>query len=445
MVAQSVPLTSLDTPEFQVPAAHRVNVDAYPSAQMEIPPSRMFLIKKSLETYKAKFGADAPTFDASQGDGGASLPGVPHALLDRANELQKSQGTGYDQPYGTDAFRKTTAEHYWQLDAATGWGPTNIAATAGGRDALIKAYQAMTTLGTGRIGDAIVVSRVPWISYLWGMYGVGVNTLLAPGREETAWAYTEDALAACVDFCKHEGDRRVAGVIITSPDNPTGNTLSVERQIVLAHKALDLGVPFVLFDWIYRWITTGEVANINTVLSAFSAADRDKLIFMDGLTKSIGGSNIRGAHLVASKQVIAFVNSRASHSIVPSFYSQAVAMAAYEQGFAKAAASIIEPTNQSREILRTYLKEKGYRVIMGEGGYYAFIDCADAIQRGGFKDSEGFSEYVAQNYGVAVVPGVLFSSAGANWVRFSFALPPEKTRKAIERFDEAFRAAGQPA
>lgn len=443
MTAQPKPLTSLDTPEFAIPAAHLVNVDAYPSAQMEIPPSRMFLIKKSLESYKAKFGADIPTFDASQGDGGASLPGVPHAILDRANELQKKQGTGYDQPYGTDAFRKTTAEHYWQLDSNTGWGPLNIAATAGGRDALTKAYQAMTSLGTGRIGDAVVVSRVPWISYLWGMYGVGVNTLLAPGHEETAWAYTDDAIEACVDFAAREGGRKVAGLVITSPDNPTGNTLSVERQIELAHKALELGIPFVLFDWIYRWITTGEVANINTVLNAFSPAERDRLIFMDGLTKSIGGSNIRGAHLVASKQVIGFVNSRASHGIVPSFYAQAVAMAAYEQGFAKAAASIIEPTNQSREVLRAFLKEKGYRVIMGEGGYYAFIDCTPAIERGGFKDSEPFGEWVAQNYGVAVVPGSAFSTYGKNWIRFSFALPPEKTRKAIARFDEAFNAAGK--
>jgi aminotransferase len=403
----------------------------------------MFVIKKSLEAYRAKHGADAITFDASQGDGGASLPGVPHEILDRANELQKKQGTGYDQPYGTDAFRKTTAEHYWKLEAATGWGPTNIAATAGGRDALLKAYAAMTTLGTGRIGDAIVVSRVPWISYLWGMYGVGANTLLAPGHEESAWEYTEDALAACVDFSKHTGDRRVAGLVITSPDNPTGNTLPIERQIALAKKALELGIPFVLFDWIYRWITTGEVANINTVLNAFSPAERDRLIFMDGLTKSIGGSNIRGAHLVASKDVIAFVNSRASHGIVPSFYAQAVAMAAYEIGFAKAAATIIGPTNQSRDVLRAFLKERGYKAIVGEGGYYAFINCAEAIERGGFANSEPFGEWMAQNYGLAVVPGVAFSQAGANWVRFSFALPPEKTRKALERFDEAFRAAGK--
>jgi aspartate/methionine/tyrosine aminotransferase len=138
----------------------------------------MFVIKKLLENYRAKQGADAITYDASQGDGGASLPGVAPELLDRANEMQKKKGTGYDQPFGTEAFRKATAEQYWQLDASTGFGPTNICATDGGRDALIKAYEAMITLGTGRIGDALVVSRVPWISYTWGPYGVGMSGFL---------------------------------------------------------------------------------------------------------------------------------------------------------------------------------------------------------------------------------------------------------------------------
>lgn len=447
MVSPNILTISQDTPEFAHPTPETalVNVNAYPGNQSDIPPSRMFLIKKSLDEYKKKFGADSPTFDASQGDGGASLPGVPHDILDRANELQKKQGTGYDQPYGTDAFRKTTAEHYWQLDAATGWGPTNIVATAGGRDALTKAYQAMTTLGTGRVGDVVVVSRVPWISYLWGMYGVGVNTLLAPGVEADAWAYTEGGLEACVEFADSADGRRVAGLIITSPDNPTGNVLSVQRQIELAKKALELGVPFVLFDWIYRWVTTGEVANINTILNAFSKEEREKLMFMDGLTKSIGGSNVRGAHLVASTKVTSFINSRASHGIVPSFYAQAVAMATYEIGFAKAAASIIEPTNQSREVIREFLKAKGRRVIMGNGGYYAFINVADAIDNGHFTNSEDLGTWVAENYGVAVVPGMLFSKHGTNWVRFSYALPPEKTAKAIARFEEALEAASKRA
>jgi aspartate aminotransferase len=441
VTAQRQLTTSLDTPVFAVPDEALVPVNDFPSRQLDIPQSKMFVIKKSLDAYKAANGANAVTYDASQGDGGASLPGVPKELLDRANELQKQKGTGYDMPYGTDAFRKATAEQYWKFEASTGYGPANICGVDGGRDGLIKAYQVMTTLGTGRVGDALLVSRVPWISYNWGPYGVGQNVLLAPGREEDGWEYTEDGLAASVEFCARNGGRKLAGVVITTPDNPTGRTLSMERQIALGKKALSLGIPFVVYDWIYHQVTSTGPSDINALLNAFTPEERKKLIILDGLTKSLGASNIRSAHLVASDEVCKFIISRASHGIVPNFYGQAVALAAYEVGFAKAAESIIKPCNDSRELVKKFLTEKGYKHVIGDGGYYTFINCAPAIEKLGVDSSEEFGSYLAQQYGIAVIPGKFFSDAGWNWIRFSYALPPEITAKALERFDEGYRAA----
>jgi aspartate aminotransferase len=431
---------SPDTPFFAMPDAALVPVHGYPATMMDIPQSRMFMIKKLLAKFKETHPG-VPMYDASQGDGGASLPGVPADLLEAAYAMLKQNGTGYDPPNGTATFRKVTAERYWGLEAVTGFGPDNIAATDGGRDALLKAYGAMITLGTGRVGDVLLVSRVPWISYTWGPYGLGMNVLLAPGDEARGWEYTEDSLAASVEFCaKSGGGRRIGGVVITSPDNPTGRTLPLERQIALAHKAIELGIPFVLFDWIYNQVSEGEPCNINTVLKAFSPEDRDKLMFMDGLTKSLGASNIRNAHLVASKKVIDFATSRASHGVMPNAFGQAVAIAAYEKGFRKAAESIIGPTNASRIVVRKFLKEHGYRAIIGDGGYYAFIDCAEVIKRCNLPGSPELFEQVAERFGLAAVAGGFFSEAGNNWVRFSYALPVETTQKALERFDEAMRS-----
>ncbi|MCL4253501.1 MAG: aminotransferase class I/II-fold pyridoxal phosphate-dependent enzyme [Anaerolineae bacterium] len=242
-------LINLDVPEFAVPEANRIAVNNYPSQMMPIPASRMFEIKKALAKYKETFGSDAPVYDASQGDGGASLPGVPANLLERAFQLQVEHGTAYDMPYGTDLFRKVTAEHYWELNASTGWGPNNIIFVQGGRDGLNKAYSAMIALGYGNVGDALVVSRVPWVSYNWGPYGLGLNVLYAPGRPEEGWRYTPENIKATADFAKAQG-RNIAGIVITSPDNPTGRTIPVEEQITLAKVALENGVAFVLFDLI---------------------------------------------------------------------------------------------------------------------------------------------------------------------------------------------------
>src|SRR3990170_7727934 len=93
-----------------------------------IPPSRMFLINKRLTVFRGRYPA-REAFDASQGDGGASLPGVPPEILDRAAAFQREHGTAYDMPYGTDAFRRAVIETYWQAGAAGGLGPQNVIAT----------------------------------------------------------------------------------------------------------------------------------------------------------------------------------------------------------------------------------------------------------------------------------------------------------------------------
>lgn len=436
-------MSEQDTPVYAQQEQYRIPVNDYPAAQTPIPPSRMFEIKKALDGYKAKMGADAPVYDASQGDGGASLPGVPADILMRAAEMQVKHGTQYDQPFGTKQFRDAAAR-YWNLKPESGWTPENITFVQGGRDGLNKAYSAMISLGHGRVGDLLMVSRVPWISYSWGPYGLGLNVLYAPGREEDGWKYTADGIREAAAFAERDG-RKIAGMVITSPDNPTGRTTPLEEQIELAHAALDSGVAYVLFDWIYHWVTDGGPSDINIVLQAFEPEKRERLMFLDGLTKSLGASNIRSAQLLTGTKVGKHIVSSASHGIVPSFFAQAVAIAAYEGDFAKSAASIIEPTRESRRVLRGVLEQSGVRFVMGDG-YYAFIDLTKYIENGkkpdgtGFTDSADLGAYLGENFGVTVVPGVYFSDAGKNWARFSYALPPQKTAKAIERFFEGLNS-----
>lgn len=419
-----------NTPVFVVEDPALVPVNDYPSRMADIPPSRMFLIKKGLDAYEAAHPG-SPIFDASQGDGGASLPGVPREILEEAARLQIEHGTAYDMPYGCDLFRKVVVEDYWQLDSDTGLGPANVIAAVGGRDALLKAYDAMLHLGHGRIGDVLIVSRVPWISYNWGPYGIGANVMLAPGSPDDGWAYTPEAIRACCEVAARAG-RKIAGLIITNPDNPTGNTISAERQAELAHAALEAGAAFVLFDWMYHYVTDEQPMDLNRFIRHFSSEERERLMFLDGITKSLGASNIRNCHLIASQKVIKYITARASHGVIPDFYSQAVAIAAYRMGYRQAAATIIEPTNASRAVLAGLLREHGFRYILGKG-YYAFIDVGRWLHAAGMEDSAALGEYLAEQWGVAIVPGVYFSRYGADWIRFSYATPVERTIGAFER------------
>jgi aspartate/methionine/tyrosine aminotransferase len=424
-----------ESPELVVDSAQLVGVDASPERMLAIPGSRMFEINEALKVYLDR-EPGGTVFDASQGDGGASLPGVSKELLDAAHRLQLEHGTGYDKPFGTPAYRRAVVEDYWGLDASTGWGPLNVIACQGGRDALVKAYDAVQFLGHRRRGDFVVVSRVPWISYNWGPYSVGANVMLAPGREDEAWALTPEAINACADAAATFDGRRIAMLVITSPDNPTGRSMEPERQIELARAAFAAGIPYVLFDWIYHRVTDGEPHDLNAFLSALDLEERRRCIFLDGITKSLGASNVRNAHLVASEEIVRFIQSRASHAVIPSFYSLAVAMAAYRMGFSKAAAPIIEPTNASRAVVREFLRDHEINHVLGDG-YYAFLDMGPWIEKADYADSAELGSNLAERFGIAVVPGVYFSEYGRDWIRFSYALPPEVTTGALERLWQA--------
>ncbi|MCP4900284.1 MAG: pyridoxal phosphate-dependent aminotransferase [bacterium] len=426
--------TSEDRPELVVAQENLVPVDRSPSLMTGIPGSRMFEIKEALAVFR-KHHPGRAEFDASQGDGGASLPGVPRELLEEAHRLQLEHGTGYDKPFGTQLFREAVVEDYWRLDAATGWGPTNVIACQGGRDALAKAYDAVLFLGHRRRGDFVVTSRVPWISYNWGPYAVGANVMLAPGKEDDAWTMTPEAIEACVEAADRLDGRKVALLVITSPDNPTGRSMSLDDQLALARTALSKGIPYVLFDWIYHRVTDEEAHDLNQFLMALEPEQRERCIILDGITKSLGASNIRNCHLVASEKVVKFIQSRASHAVIPSFHSQAVAIAAYRKGFDEAAAPIVEPTNASRKVLGDFLQKKGIRHILGKG-YYAFLDVGPWMDNAGIKDGGDMGSILAERFGVAVVPGAYFSIFGNRWIRFSYALKPETTAAAANRLWE---------
>jgi aspartate/methionine/tyrosine aminotransferase len=49
-------------------------------------------------------------------------------------------------------------------------------------------------------------------------------------------------------------------------------------------------------------------------------------------------------------------------------------------------------------------------------------------------------QYLAEEHGVAIVPGAFFSAYGGDWIRFSYATPIERTLGALERLMEGLES-----
>ena len=90
-------------------------------------------------------------------------------------------------------------------------------------------------------------------------------------------------------------------------------------------------------------------------------------------------------------------------------------------------------------MLREFLAKHGLQHVIGKG-YYAFINVGQWVAAKGWKDTEALGQYLAEQHGVAVVPGIYFSEYGADWLRFSYATPPERTLGAAQRLVEGLHA-----
>ena len=183
----------------------------------------MFLIRDALKVFRA---------EQRRGRGHLMMPrrataaqACP-ACLPRSSNARFSFRLSTAPPTISRSARHSSAKPLpnstGSLTPASGWGPENIVFVQGGRDGLQKAYGAMIALGTDEVGSAIVVSRVPWISYNWGPYAVGANVLLAPGDPEEGWRLTPEGIRSCAGIrCQRRAqDRRDRHHLAGQPDRP---------------------------------------------------------------------------------------------------------------------------------------------------------------------------------------------------------------------------------
>lgn len=420
----------------------------------EVWPSKMFMIKLELDKF-VQHNPGKEIFDASQGDGGLSLGGIPKEELAEALKsfLPETRTTQYGDPVGSLRVRKAIFENYYRFDQNTGLTPENIIIGDGGRDILQKWYQAILQ-SSGTYGGNILVSAAPWGSYPEAVYINGFNLICAPGNPDNAFKITPEGIDAALEFSATDG-RRIAGIILTSPDNPTGNYLNYEELITLVEYATQKHIDYILIDLIYQAVTDPEIGcyDINKIYKAISPEAKMRVCFMDGLTKKAGASNLRNAHLVCGSVAIAKkIKGIATHTILPNVIGESAAWEIYrhekplEHPWIK---RVVQPTAESRKIVKNFFTQLHYKFICDQG-YYAFVnifpwlgkkipkECELKIDNNPIQyidNVEILKSYLATKWGIAVIHGSVFKQP--HFIRFSYANTPEYTAGAIQRFHQA--------
>ncbi len=397
--------------------------------------SQMFLVRRGLAAFLAEHPGQ-PVYDASQGDGGASLaPIKPQELAAAVGNFLST--TAYGTPEGDSRVRAMIFERYYRAQGVPGLTPDNIVTTCGGRDALQKIYQAITLLAQ-RVGLSMIVGPAPWQSYAQGGYLSGMNMLRAPREVGAGFMLTPLSMMEATNFASEHGSP-ATGLIITTPDNPTGTFLTIERIVELIESAMQCGVQYIILDLMYEMVLDEGLHRYDmaSLLRSLTPNARNRLVVLGGLTKCIGASNIRHAHLLCGDiQFARVIASVASHTVLTPGMSEAIAYEFYRSDDPERhiwARRVIDPTAQSRALFREWVTQQGHEAIVGQG-YYAFLNVSRFLGQG-VHDVDALTAHLTAHHGLAVIPGSVFHQP--DWIRFSLANTPEVTRGAITRLDHA--------
>jgi aspartate/methionine/tyrosine aminotransferase len=285
----------------------------------------------------------------------------------------------YTQSNGTDELRAAIASLY--PDA----GPENVLVTVGSAEAnFISSWTLVEP------GDRVTVVA-PTYMQTWGLahnLGAAITPLwLDPNRD---WEPDLDEIPAAIP----EGTRLV---VVTNPNNPTGQVLSEASREAIVARSEEVGA-WLVSDEVYQ----GAERNGRTTRSFWGS--RERVIVTNGLSKAYGLPGLRIGWIIAPSQLAEEIWSRHDYTVIaPSAASDMLARAALgvRQDLLTRTRSIL---NENWLLLKSGLEQWGPRLEWQEpdAGAICYVRYHDPI------DSLQLAEQLRTDRSVLLVPGAHF-------------------------------------
>lgn len=218
-------------------------------------------------------------------------------------------------------------------------------------------------------------------------------------------------------------------LVIVSPSNPLGASLTTENLAEVAKIAVENDL-IVVTDEIYDMLVYEDPKPVS--IATFPGM-RERTIILNGFSKSFSMTGWRLGWAVAPEELVDPMNRLAFYmtSGPTSFVMHAAAVALRDED------GSCEMMRKEFDRRRLYLVEEinkleYFSCLAPKGAFYIFLN----IKKTGMASQE-FSEFLFENYRLAVIPGDLFGASGEGFVRVSYAASDETLQAAVEALKEA--------
>jgi aspartate/methionine/tyrosine aminotransferase len=324
---------------------------------------------------------------------------VRQAAID---SLQKGE-TFYAHNLGLPELRQAVSDYMSALHGPI--GVDRLAITSGGVNALMLASQALVDAG-----DEVVAVTPVWPNLTAQALVMGANLKCVSLRPvEGQWQLDMVALKAAITPATRL-------LIVNSPNNPTGWTLSrAEQAEILAH-CRQTGT-WVLADEVYERLYYETDTRNGCAPSFLDVAEPDdRLVVVHSFSKSFLMTGWRLGWLVMPAAMTPHMGKliEFNTSCAPVFTQRAGVVAL--QNTADITPRVVKHLKACRDTLVPLLQAvQGVQLAPAKGGMYAFFRLE------GHPDAVATAKRLVAEAGLGLAPGEAFAPEAAGWLRWCFA------------------------
>ena len=343
--------------------------------------------------------------------GGEPVALAPEGTVARAQAIVESREVRYPPPAGLPELLELIAT---RTQKTTGLPVTadQVLVTGGGKQALMIALQA-----TVDPGDEVLFVSPYWVSYPEMMTLCGAKTGLVKPSDPTAQPTIDDFKAALTNKTK--------GIIVNSPQNPTGIVYTPEllKQILDLCREKDL---YLYADDIYHELVF-DGRQPHRWQDLLGGESYDKLIVFNGVSKHYAMTGYRLGWSISTPELRGAMTRILAHaSQGPSPIIQNGACGALATGDADIAALRASLESRRNVLLKEFESVPGLKVPPPGGTFYCFVDGREIEP-----DSQKLAQMMLEQALVVAVPGIAFGVDG--FLRMSFTQTEDAIKKAAER------------
>lgn len=344
---------------------------------------------------------------------------TPPHVIDAACAAARDGYTKYTASRGLLDLRRAIATKLERVNAIAADPTSEIIVTAGAANAIL-----VTLAAVVEIGDAVLVPDPGWPNYSSMSRMLGLRAVRYPLRRDEGFQPDVEALAHMV------ATEQVGAIIVNSPSNPTGTTISPDRLRHIMEIAERAGATLIS-DECYDQIRLDET----TAHTSPASLDPDaRVVSVFSMSKTYAMTGWRIGYLTGpaalTEHIARIQETWLSCTSAP---VQKAAEAALI-GDQSCVDRMVAAYRRRRSAALQAARDLALQVHPPDGAFYMMVD----VGRG--TDGRDFARGLLHGRGVAVAPGETFGLESRGMVRLSLAASEDDIVKGLHRLQEHLHA-----